>query len=40
MTVILGLDPLSQSADAARLDTYLDAALAAKRLLFGRARTR
>ncbi|MCX5167935.1 hypothetical protein OG616_07895 [Streptomyces antibioticus] len=38
--LLLGLDPLPQSADAARLDAYLDAALAAERLLFGRARTR
>ena len=38
--LLLGLDPLPQSADAARVDTYLDAALAADRLLFGRARTR
>lgn len=38
--LLLGLNPLPQSADAARLDTYLDAALAADRLLFGRARTR
>ncbi|MFB7501458.1 hypothetical protein ACFC09_43505 [Streptomyces sp. NPDC056161] len=38
--LLLGLDPLPQTADAARLDAYLDAALAAERLLFGRARTR
>ncbi|MFF9436380.1 hypothetical protein ACF1BP_21900 [Streptomyces sp. NPDC014735] len=38
--LLLGLDPLPQSADAALLDTYLDAALTADRLLFGRARTR
>ncbi|WP_245790502.1 hypothetical protein [Streptomyces monashensis] len=38
--LLLGLDPLPQSADAARLDAYLDAALAADRLLFGRGRTR
>ncbi|MEV5492132.1 hypothetical protein AB0L47_29870 [Streptomyces bobili] len=38
--LLLGLDPLPQSADAARLDAYLDTALAAERLLFGRARTR
>jgi hypothetical protein len=38
--LLLGLDPLPQSADAAQVDTYLDAALAADRLLFGRARTR
>ncbi|MFD7169018.1 hypothetical protein [Streptomyces violascens] len=38
--LLLGLDPLPQTADAARLDTYLDAALTADRLLFGRARTR
>ncbi|WP_369212319.1 hypothetical protein [Streptomyces flavofungini] len=34
--LLLGLDPLPQSAGAARLDAYLDAALAADRLLFGR----
>ncbi|WP_037932906.1 hypothetical protein [Streptomyces sp. SPB78] len=34
--LVLGLDALPQSADAARLDTHLDAALAADRLLFGR----
>ncbi|MFD4754006.1 MULTISPECIES: hypothetical protein [unclassified Streptomyces] len=34
--LVLGLDALPQSADAARLDTYLDAALVADRLLFGR----
>ncbi|MGW7366004.1 hypothetical protein ACWGI8_21855 [Streptomyces sp. NPDC054841] len=38
--LLLGLDPLPQTADATRLDGYLDAALAADRLLFGRARTR
>lgn len=38
--LLLGLDPLPQSADAAKVDAYLDAALAADRLLFGRARTR
>ena len=38
--LLLGLDPLPQSADAARVDAYLDTALAADRLLFGRARTR
>ncbi|WP_331732267.1 hypothetical protein OG613_47715 (plasmid) [Streptomyces sp. NBC_00015] len=38
--LLLGLDPLPQSADAARVDAYLDGALAADRLLFGRARTR
>ncbi|WP_330351652.1 DUF5949 family protein [Streptomyces sp. NBC_00582] len=38
--LLLGLDPLPQTADAARVDVYLDAALAADRLLFGRARTR
>ncbi|MEU9007070.1 DUF5949 family protein [Streptomyces sp. NPDC048551] len=37
--LIVGLDPLTQSADAVRVDTYLDAALAADRLLFGFART-
>ncbi|MDT0418105.1 hypothetical protein RM574_21705 [Streptomyces sp. DSM 41982] len=34
--LLLGLDLLPRSADAARLDTYLAAALAADRLLFGR----
>jgi hypothetical protein len=38
--LLLGLDPLPQTAGAARLDTYLDVVLAADRLLFGRARTR
>ncbi|MFJ7999424.1 hypothetical protein ACIQ7D_20095 [Streptomyces sp. NPDC096310] len=38
--LLLGLDPLPQTADAARLDAYLDTALAAEQLLFGRARTR
>ncbi|MEU6350162.1 hypothetical protein ABZ896_12625 [Streptomyces sp. NPDC047072] len=38
--LLLGLDPLPQSADAARIDSYLDTALAADRLRFGRARTR
>ncbi|MFD4632768.1 hypothetical protein ACFVYR_13345 [Streptomyces sp. NPDC058284] len=38
--LLLGLDPLPQSAGAAKVDAYLDAALAADRLLFGRARTR
>ncbi|WP_051701377.1 hypothetical protein [Streptomyces sp. NRRL F-6628] len=33
--LILGLDPLAQSADAPRVDAYLDAALASGRLLFG-----
>ncbi|MFF3650395.1 DUF5949 family protein [Streptomyces sp. NPDC002181] len=37
--LIIGLDPLPQSADAVRLDAYLDAALAADRLLFGFAHT-
>ncbi|WP_328443395.1 hypothetical protein OG780_44245 [Streptomyces sp. NBC_00386] len=37
---LLGLDPLPQTADTARVDAYLNAALAAERLLFGRARTR
>ncbi|MDJ0341759.1 hypothetical protein QMK19_04355 [Streptomyces sp. H10-C2] len=37
--LLLGLDPLARSAGAARVDTYLDAALAADRLLFGLART-
>lgn len=38
--LLLGLDPLPQSADAAQIDAFLDAALAADRLLFGCARTR
>jgi hypothetical protein len=38
--LLLGLDPLPQSAGAARIDDYLDTTLAADRLLFGRARTR
>ncbi|MET9970057.1 hypothetical protein ABZZ80_30090 [Streptomyces sp. NPDC006356] len=38
--LLLGLDPLPQSADAAQIDAYLDAAHAADRVLFGRARTR
>ncbi|MFE7582218.1 hypothetical protein ACFU5Y_11750 [Streptomyces gardneri] len=33
--LILGLDPLTQSADAPRIDAYLDAALVRGRLLFG-----
>ncbi|MFF4647737.1 hypothetical protein [Streptomyces sp. NPDC001389] len=37
--LIIGLDPLTQSADAVRVDAYLDTALAADRLLFGFART-
>ncbi|MER5466668.1 hypothetical protein ABT010_39850 [Streptomyces sp. NPDC002668] len=37
--LLLGLDPLPQSADAARIDDYLETALAADRLLFGLART-
>ncbi|MBT2383580.1 hypothetical protein [Streptomyces sp. ISL-11] len=37
--LIVGLDPLPQSADAARVDAYIDAAPAAGRLLFGLART-
>ncbi|WP_327735422.1 DUF5949 family protein [Streptomyces nojiriensis] len=37
--LILGLDPLPQSADARRLDAYLDAAITADRLLFGFAGT-
>lgn len=36
--LILGLDPLAQSADAPRVDAYLEAALAHGRLLFGFAR--
>ncbi|MFJ4741026.1 hypothetical protein [Streptomyces sp. NPDC088775] len=38
--LLLGLDPLPQTADATRVDAYLDATLATDRLLFGRARTR
>ncbi|MEV8015474.1 hypothetical protein AB0O76_03765 [Streptomyces sp. NPDC086554] len=38
--LLLGLDPLPQSATAVQADAYLDAALAADRLLFGRTRTR
>ncbi|MCT2589797.1 hypothetical protein LHJ74_07690 [Streptomyces sp. N2-109] len=38
--LLLGLEPLSQSADASQLDTYLDAASGADRLLFGLARSR
>ncbi|MFI1799377.1 hypothetical protein ACH427_18795 [Streptomyces sp. NPDC020379] len=37
--LILALDPLPQSATARRLDTYLDAARANNRLLFGLACT-
>ncbi len=37
--LILGLDPLPQSTAAGRLDSYLDAARAADRLLFGLACT-
>ncbi|MDT0453416.1 hypothetical protein [Streptomyces hesseae] len=37
--LILGLDPLPQSTTASRLDTYLDTAREADRLLFGLART-
>lgn len=37
--LILGLDPLPQSTTASRLDTYLDTARAADRLLFGLALT-
>ncbi|MFD3804771.1 DUF5949 family protein [Streptomyces sp. NPDC058619] len=37
--LIVGLDPLAQWADAVRVDAYLEAALAADRLLFGFART-
>lgn len=35
--LLLGLAPLPQSADAAQVDAYLDAALTADWLLFGRA---
>lgn len=38
--LLLGLSPLPQSAGAAQVDAYLDAALAADRLLFGCSRTR
>lgn len=38
--LLLGLDLLPQSADAAHIDAYLDTALAADRLLPGRTRTR
>ncbi|QGV80391.1 hypothetical protein [Streptomyces ficellus] len=34
-TLILGPDPIAQSADAPRVDAYIDAALARGRLLFG-----
>ncbi|MBT2449405.1 hypothetical protein J7F03_20375 [Streptomyces sp. ISL-43] len=37
--LIVGLDPLTQSADAVRVDAYLDAGITADRLLFGFART-
>ncbi|WP_327249873.1 hypothetical protein [Streptomyces sp. NBC_01320] len=37
--LLLSLDPLPQSAGAARVDAYLDTTLAADRLLFGLART-
>ncbi|MFD3940035.1 DUF5949 family protein [Streptomyces sp. NPDC058611] len=39
-TLILWLDPLAQTADAPRVDAYLDAALSHGRLLFGFARAR
>ncbi|NEA77361.1 hypothetical protein G3I68_43335, partial [Streptomyces sp. SID13588] len=38
--LLLGLDPLPQSADAARIDAFLDTALAADRLLFGHVHAR
>ncbi|MGI5444572.1 hypothetical protein ACQEVM_02270 [Streptomyces sp. CA-243310] len=38
--LLLGLEPLSQSADASQFDTYLDTASGADRLLFGLARSR
>lgn len=38
--LLLGLEPLSQSAHASQLDTYLDLASATDRLLFGLARSR
>ncbi|MFD7104825.1 hypothetical protein [Streptomyces celluloflavus] len=37
--LLLGLDPLPQSAGAAEFDAYPDTVLAADRMLFGRART-
>lgn len=37
--LVVGLDPLAQWADAVHVDAYLDAALAADRLLFGFALT-
>lgn len=37
--LLLGLEPLSQSAGASQLDTYLDTASGADRLLFGLARS-
>ncbi|MFE7466079.1 hypothetical protein ACFU6R_18515 [Streptomyces sp. NPDC057499] len=36
--LVLGLDPLAQTADAPRADAYLDAVLTRGRLLFGFAR--
>ncbi|MCX5397908.1 hypothetical protein [Streptomyces sp. NBC_00102] len=38
--LLLGLEPLSQSADASQLDTYLDLSSTTDRLLFGLARSR
>ncbi|MER5551332.1 hypothetical protein ABT001_06570 [Streptomyces sp. NPDC002793] len=38
--LLLGLEPLSQPAGAAQLDTYLDNASGADRLVFGLARSR
>ncbi|MFE4058049.1 hypothetical protein ACFXP3_17450 [Streptomyces sp. NPDC059096] len=38
--LLLGLDSLSQSADASQLDTYLDTASQSDRLLYGMARAR
>jgi hypothetical protein len=37
--LLLGLDMLPQSAGAAEIDAYLDAAIQSDRLLFGRVRT-
>lgn len=38
--LLLGLEPLSQSAGASQLDTYLDSASGVDRLLFGLPRSR
>ncbi|MCQ4081961.1 hypothetical protein NGB36_15425 [Streptomyces sp. RB6PN25] len=37
--LLVGLNPLTRSADATRVDAYLDSVLAADRLLFGLVRT-